>query len=80
MLRLLPGDVVVAVSDGLLQAQDATGQPFGFERLSELLSEQRRQPLDRMVETICRAALDFTGHPRPPDDVLVFALRYSRDE
>ena len=78
-LRLLPGDAVLAVSDGVLRARDATGQEFGPARAEEIAIEQRRQPLDRLAEAICRGAQEHMASSLPVDDLAVFAVRYSRD-
>lgn len=37
------GDQVVYCSDGLVEAMDANGEPFGFERLAELIQQSCRQ-------------------------------------
>ena len=79
MIRMLSGDVVVAVTDGTMNAADASGQSFGAERISELAMEGRRQPAERLADTICQAALAFAGSFRPPDDLVVMVLRYVRD-
>jgi len=75
--RLLPGDLIVAASNGLLNAEDFTGQAFGERRLMESLEELRREPLDRLGEALCEAALAFSGRARPVDDCVVLAVRYT---
>ena len=76
-LRLMPGDLIVAVSDGLLSVEDATGHAFGEERVAEWLVERRRDALDRIGQELCAAALAFCGRPAPPDDMVALALRYA---
>lgn len=76
-LRLLPGDLVVGVSNGVLLARDAAGNCFGNERVAELVTELRRQPLDRLTRAVCEAARNFNGRPVPTDDLAVFGLRYT---
>jgi hypothetical protein len=78
-IRLLPGDVVIAVSDGVLCAHDAAGSEFGAHRVEEIALEQRRQPLDQLSEAIARGALEHGASGIPADDLTVLALRYSRD-
>jgi serine phosphatase RsbU (regulator of sigma subunit) len=78
-LRLLPGDAVIAVSDGVLRSRDATGQEFGPSRAEDIAIEERRQPLDRIAEAICQGALEHGASSVPVDDLMVFAVRYSRD-
>ena len=79
-LRLLPGDAVVAVSDGLLLSADAMGETFGESRVEELMNELRRQPLDQMVERLCRESWRFGRGIAPIDDIIGLALRFTREE
>ncbi len=76
-VRLLPGDMVVAVSSGVLGARNVTGQPFGPSRLAECIAERRRQPLDSLTESIVQAVLGWTGRPVPTEDLSVLAIRFA---
>ncbi len=76
-VRLLPGDMVITVSSGVLGARNVTGQPFGPARLSECVAERRRQPLDSLTEGIVRAVVSWTGRPVPTDDLSVLAVRFA---
>jgi serine phosphatase RsbU (regulator of sigma subunit) len=76
-VRLLPGDTVVAVSDGVIAAQDNSAEAFGQGRLEELLVSLRRQPLDRVADAVCEAALGHCGWPLPAEDLTVLALRFT---
>jgi len=78
-IRLLPGDSIVAVSDAVLDARDAADQVFGTARLAEWLAENRRLPVERLVEQTLATVVEFTGRPVPADDLTVFALRFTRD-
>jgi len=79
-VQLLPGDVVLAVSDGVINACNVTGQSFGEERLIEVAVEMRQQPLDAITAEIVKAVRDWTGRPVPTDDLTVLAVRYSPGE
>ena len=76
-VRLLPGDIVVAASDGVLMARNVTGQPFGDERLIECVCELRRHPLDALVQEVLRSVRAWTGREVPTDDLSVLAVRYA---
>jgi hypothetical protein len=76
-LQLLPGDVIVGASNGVVLACDGSGQSFGGARLIELVAGLRREPLDRLTRAVCEAVRHFTGRPIPTDDLTVFALRYT---
>ena len=63
-LFLADGDTLTLVTDGVIEAQNANKELFGFERLSELLSMQ--PPAERIVEAAC----DFGQQ----DDITVLTI------
>lgn len=75
--RMLPGDLIVAVSNGVLNTEDFAGNVFGERRVFELIEERRRDPIDRLGAALCDAALIFAGRPQPVDDFVVLAIRYA---
>lgn len=75
--RMLPGDLLVAVSDGVLDARDPTDSPFGRAALEERVARQHRDSLERLVAGILEAAADHGRHTRPADDQVVLAVRYT---
>ena len=54
------GDVFVFYSDGVIEATNEEGEPFGLERLEEVLREYRNQGAKRLVEGICEALKRFS--------------------
>jgi len=78
-LRLLPGDALVVVSDGILQSCSASGEPFGDARVLEQLQELRRRPLAVMVEGLTEASRQHAELASPVDDLVALALRFTRD-
>jgi sigma-B regulation protein RsbU (phosphoserine phosphatase) len=74
--RLLPGDLLIAASEGLLNARNAAGRPFGPERLREVVEESRRLPIERLSAAVCDAAVQHSGHSTPAEDAMVLALHY----
>ncbi len=76
-LDLLPGDVVLFASDGILESLNAQHEEFGVERLSEVL---RRLPQScaagTISETILFATDEFSGADLSPhDDRTLLVLR-----
>ena len=78
-VRLLPGDLVVAVSDGVLQAAGASGVTFGAERVAELVAERRRRGLDEIAAAVTAAVREWSGRDEPVDDLAVLAIRFRPD-
>lgn len=76
-MRLLPGDIVVVTSDGVLEARGAGDQPFGARRVGGIVDARRRMPLDSLCEAILDGAAEWSGRPTPADDAIALALRYT---
>jgi PAS domain S-box-containing protein len=68
------GDVMVLFTDGVTEAVDRHGEPFGFDRLSQAVGEVGDQPTDKIVEHVVARAKAWC--PNPVDDLTVVALRY----
>jgi hypothetical protein len=60
-----PGDSLILMSDGIVEAQDAHGNLLGFDRINELLQKTTS------AEEIAKAAQDFGQE----DDILVLQVR-----
>jgi hypothetical protein len=78
-VQLLPGDCVLAVTDGIVNAHNVAGEPFGWERVEALALEHRRHPLERLVSAVCDAARGHSGIV-PVDDLTALAVRFSRED
>jgi serine phosphatase RsbU (regulator of sigma subunit) len=73
-LRLAPGDLVVWLSDGLIETGDAEGEPFGFDRVMAALAGggSATEVRDRLLRAVAAYA---DGQP-PADDRTLVVLRY----
>jgi sigma-B regulation protein RsbU (phosphoserine phosphatase) len=61
------GDVLTLYSDGITEAENASGEPFGEMRLAELVGRLRDQPAQE-VATEAAAELDRFAPGEPSDD------------
>lgn len=75
-VRLGPGDLVVLYTDGVVEAENAAGKPFGSDRLIDTVKRHRRQGAESVVEAVCDALGEFTGEVPRQDDRTVVVLRY----
>jgi sigma-B regulation protein RsbU (phosphoserine phosphatase) len=75
-LRFAPGSRLLLYSDGLVEAHDAGGKPFGYEKLQELLLRYREADGPQMLAALL-AELDrhVAGHPLG-DDLTVVLVEY----
>jgi hypothetical protein len=51
-VELLPGDVLLVATDGILEAENKHGEEFGLDRLEALVLEAPSQPLPSLAEKI----------------------------
>src|SRR5215472_15517022 len=77
VLDLLPGDVVVFASDGILESQNAEEEEFGLQRLSSVLSAiSREDSAHTIAERILEKTDDHSGKGSAPhDDRTLVVLR-----
>lgn len=78
-LTLLPGDVLVLVTDGVLEARAPASEPgslrfFGHEGLTAVLTETRGEPAESIARRIAERAVAFSGGSLG-DDLAVLVLR-----
>ncbi|HKO59467.1 MAG TPA: PP2C family protein-serine/threonine phosphatase [Thermoanaerobaculia bacterium] len=61
------GDRLILYSDGLIEAVDDDGEPFGFERFEKTLLEHGRGSADDIKKALLASIRKFTRN-RPPED------------
>jgi len=63
-----PGDIVVFHSDGIGDAQNAKGEFFGHEGLTQLITAEHHLSADGIADRILEEADRFCGGNHPADD------------
>jgi sigma-B regulation protein RsbU (phosphoserine phosphatase) len=73
---LAAGDLLLLYSDGLVEAVNAIGEQFGWERLEKLLVEIGREGSAAQVrDRVLREVWEFKGETAQVDDVTMVAVR-----
>jgi len=67
VVEFLPGDRLVLYSDGLIEAVDDDGEPFGFDRFEQVLRDSGHLAADDIKKTLLNTIRKFTRN-RPPED------------
>lgn len=67
-VALEPGDVVVWLSDGLIEATDPAGEPFGYDRIVETLGGGTGAGAPEVRNRLLDAIARHTGGKPPEDD------------
>jgi sigma-B regulation protein RsbU (phosphoserine phosphatase) len=73
--QLNPGDVVLLLTDGLLEAMSPDGDSFGTDRLLDILSANRAKPAAEIITAIYRALQQFSGGVPLVDDVTLVVVK-----
>lgn len=75
VVALEPGDVVLFVSDGVVEAHNAAGELFGFERLEALIAGADDVDVHALVDLILHQVQEFIGPADQHDDITIVAVR-----
>jgi len=75
-IQLAYGDIVVWLSDGIIEAVDDSGEPFGYERLQSSLEGEASSASEVRDRLLTAAKAHTSGRPGEDDKTLV-AMRYS---
>ena len=75
-LTLEPGELVAAYTDGLTEAVNQADEEYGLERLSRLVAEGARRPVQQLCDSILGDVADFaSGMPQYDDQTLLLVRR-----
>lgn len=76
-IRLVPGEAIVLVTDGVREAQSPKGDYFGTERtIQSLATWAKDEPASVAISKLVAAVRTFEAGNPPRDDLTVLALRY----
>ena len=70
-----PGDAIVFVSDGILDAEDAQGEMYGNDRLASVLCSQRGHSAQQIADAILADVTRFQGEQERFDDETIIVLK-----
>jgi sigma-B regulation protein RsbU (phosphoserine phosphatase) len=70
-----PGDAIVFVSDGILDAENSQGEMYGEERLASVLCSHRDMSASEIAEGILSDVARFQGEKDRFDDETIIVLR-----
>jgi sigma-B regulation protein RsbU (phosphoserine phosphatase) len=79
-VALRPGEIVVLVTDGILEAQSPEGTFFGSERLLEVIRTMRDRTGREILEELHRAVGRHTGTAVFKDDVTAVVIKIGRED
>jgi sigma-B regulation protein RsbU (phosphoserine phosphatase) len=74
-LKLHSGDLLVACTDGVIEAHNPQGEEFGEERLAELLISFSHLPAIEIERLILQAVRDWTSGADQEDDLTLMVVK-----
>jgi sigma-B regulation protein RsbU (phosphoserine phosphatase) len=72
---VVPGDIVVIVTDGILEIENSSGQMFGEARLMEHARRYADESARKIVEALMSASRKFAGDEPQRDDVTAVVIK-----
>ncbi|MCG8347823.1 MAG: SpoIIE family protein phosphatase [Chloroflexales bacterium] len=75
VLKLEPEDLILFLSDGLVEAHNEAGELFGFQRLEALIAVAGHLDVQTLVDTILKQVQDFMGQAEQHDDITIVAVK-----
>jgi sigma-B regulation protein RsbU (phosphoserine phosphatase) len=73
-VQLCPGDRVFFYTDGIVECENAAGEPYGEDRFLQQLQHARHLPLEGVCEQVMRSLAEFDERAVLPDDITLVAL------
>jgi serine phosphatase RsbU (regulator of sigma subunit) len=77
LVQLEDGDALVLFTDGLVEAEDESDEPFGMARLEALLQLNQSQDLGALMARVNAAVREHRGPLEAADDATIVALRFA---
>ena len=74
-LTLETGDLLLLLTDGVLEAEAPSGEQFGRERTIEIVRSQRTQPAQTIVQYLSATVRAFIQDQPQGDDITIVVIR-----
>jgi adenylate cyclase len=74
--RLMRGETICMITDGITEAANVAGQLYGHARLERVITRMNGATPEELVDSVRADVLEFVGGAEPADDMSVLALRW----
>lgn len=78
-LELKPGDLLLELTDGILEAASPSGEQFGVDRTIKCVSQHRDKSADEIVQALWQAVQKHCGNVQQADDVTLVVVKMTAD-
>ena len=69
------GDILLVGTDGIWEAEDPSGQPYGKERLFEMIRTRIEDSAEQMVDAVIASVEAFSAPVSPSDDITLIIIK-----
>jgi sigma-B regulation protein RsbU (phosphoserine phosphatase) len=76
---LTEGQIIFLGTDGIWETFDKTGNPFGKERLKDIIRQKAEASADEIMNEILTALARFRQGEEPEDDVTLVVIKIVED-
>lgn len=77
MICLAPGDTVVLYTDGLVEARNAGGEEYGYDRLAHFVEQNQHADALDLRDLLLAETSAWSASDEPDDDTTLFILRWT---
>jgi serine phosphatase RsbU (regulator of sigma subunit) len=74
-IQLRPGDQLILISDGIVEAMNADHELFGFDRLAETIRQTNSATSQQALQAIWQAVERFRGDIEQQDDITLITIQ-----
>jgi serine phosphatase RsbU (regulator of sigma subunit) len=78
-VALETGDTILLVTDGILESESPAGEPFGEERMVDVVRNNLQMGAHDLIESLCQAVRTFGNSDDLADDVTAVAIKCNED-
>ena len=75
VLNLVPGDIVLFITDGFFEWENSAGEQFGFGRLADAVRKSSHLPPEEIIAELYNAVLSFSGGTPQKDDLTAVLIK-----
>lgn len=75
ILNLYVGDLVLLITDGFFEWEDASEEQFGVERMADTVRKSRHLPPEEIIAELYQAVLTFAHGTKQKDDLTAVVIK-----
>jgi serine phosphatase RsbU (regulator of sigma subunit) len=75
ILNLQPEDLLLLVTDGFFEWENASNEQFGFDRMADTIRSNSHRPPEEIIAELYHAVLSFAGGTKQADDLTAVVIK-----